>query len=207
MYWTHVAHLSEKNDKYGFVDEREIRIATGITLVLGLFSFFLVVFKAEYYIPLILVSIITADFIIKVFISPRWSIFGSFVRLFLSKGEEIWVGAVQKRFAWSIGIFLSAFTIYCMLLLGKFITPSEWVQMETIMRMLQITQDNIKNGALIVAPMNPAILACLLCIIFMWSESIVGYCVGCHIYAWLVRKWWMKEHKWQNCINGVCEVK
>lgn len=207
MYWTRVPHLSQKGDKYGFVNETEIRIATGITLVLGLFSFFLVLFKAEYTIPLILVSIITFDFVLKVFIGPRWSIFGSFVRLFLKKWDEVWVGAVQKRFAWSIGIFLSAFTIYCMLILGQFIPPAEGVQMETVTKMLIATQENIKNGALIVAPMNPTILACLLCIVFMWSESVVGYCVGCHIYGWLVRKWWMKEHKWQNCVNGVCEVK
>jgi hypothetical protein len=80
-----VPHLSGKNDKYGFVDEREIRIATGITLMLGLFSLFLVVFKAEFSVPLFLVSLMVADFALKVFISPRWSIFGSFVRIFLKK--------------------------------------------------------------------------------------------------------------------------
>jgi len=85
MYGTSLPHLSTKNDKYGFVDEREIRIATGITLVLGLLSLFLVLFKAEFDIPLILVSLIAADFVLKVFISPRLSIFGSIVRVFLKK--------------------------------------------------------------------------------------------------------------------------
>ena len=207
MYWTRVPHLSQENDKYGFVNETEIRIATGITLVLGLLSLCLVLLKAEYSIPLVFVSLIVVDFALKVFISPRLSIFGSFVRLFLSKWEEIWVGAVQKRFAWSIGIVLSALVLYCILLLGQYVAPMEWPQMTAVSGILQATQTNIANGALIVTPMNPTILACLLCIVFMWSESVVGYCVGCHIYGWLVKKWWMREYKWQNCVNGVCEVK
>ncbi|MFZ2256431.1 MAG: hypothetical protein WAW59_06885 [Patescibacteria group bacterium] len=41
--------------------------------------------KAEYSIPLVFVSLIVVDFALKVFLSPRLSIFGSFVRLFLSK--------------------------------------------------------------------------------------------------------------------------
>ena len=85
MYGKLLPHLSEKNDKYGFVDEREIRIATGITLVLGLSSLFLVLLKARYDIPLVLVSLMVLDFALKVFISPRWSLFGSFVRIFLKK--------------------------------------------------------------------------------------------------------------------------
>ena len=207
MYWTRVPHLSQENDKYGFVNETEIRIATGITLVLGLLSLCLVLLKAEYSIPLVFVSLIVVDFALKVFISPRLSIFGSFVRLFLSKWEEIWVGAVQKRFAWSIGIVLSALVLYCILLLGQYVAPMEWPQMTAVSGILQATQTNIANGALIVTPMNPTIMACLLCIVFMWSESVVGYCVGCHIYGWLVKKWWMREYKWQNCVNWVCEMK
>ncbi len=207
MYWTRVAHLSEKNDKYGFADEREIRIATGITLVLGLISLSLVLLKANYSIPLILVGLMVADFILKVFIGPRWSIFGSFVRLFLKKWGEVWVGAVQKRFAWSIGIFLSSFALYCILLLGQYIAPSPGQQMTAVWAIMQATQVNIANNTLIVTPMNPTILACVLCIVFMWLESVAGYCVGCHIYAWLVRKGWMKEHRWQNCVDGVCDVK
>lgn len=207
MYWTHVPHLSGKNDKYGFVNETEIRIATGITLVLGLFSLFLVLFKGRYDIPLILVSVIVLDFLLKVFLSPRFSIFGSIVRLFLRKWDEVWVGAVQKRFAWSIGIFLSAFVLYCILLLGQYITPMAWPQMIAVSGILEATRANLANGALIVAPMNPAVIACLLCIVFMWSESVIGYCVGCHMYKWLVKKWWMKQIPWQNCVNGVCELK
>lgn len=206
MYWTFLPNISKEWDKYGFVNEIEIRISTGITLILGVLSLCLVLFKAEYFIPLILVSLMITDFFLKVFLSPRFGIFGIFVRLFLKKWTEVWVGAVQKRFAWSIGLILSMFVLYCILILGQYIAPMEWPQMITVTKILEATRNNIANGVLIVTPINPTIFVCLICIIFMWSESVVGYCVGCSIYAWLVRKWWMKEYKWQNCINGKCEI-
>ena len=78
--------------------------------------------------------------------------------------------------------------------------------MITVTGILEATRINIVNAALIVTPMNPTIIICLICIIFMWSESIVGYCVGCSIYAWLVKKGWMKEYKGQNCMNGTCDI-
>jgi hypothetical protein len=207
MYWHFVKGLSEKHDKYGFVDEREVRISTGIMLLFTLTSFFLVLFKAEYSIPLVFVSLVIFEFVTKIFLGPKWSIFGTLVRMNLKKWEEIWVGAVQKRFAWSIGLFLASFALYCILLLGMYISPMEWPQMKAVSDILMATRENIASGALIVTPMNPTLIACLLCITFMWLESVAGYCVGCRIYGWLVRKKWMKEHKGQNCVGGVCEVK
>lgn len=206
MYWTPLPDISKPHDKYGFVDEREIRIATGIMMILWLFSFFLVVFKAEFQIPLILVSIMVIDFLARIFISPKLSLFGSFVRLFLKKKDAIWVGSVQKRFAWSIGLILSSFTLYCILLLWEYIAPSPGLQMVAVTGILAWIEQNLAQGSLIVMPMNPTIIACLLCIIFMWSESVVGYCVGCSLYAWLVKKGWMKKYPGQNCVNNICNI-
>jgi mannose/fructose/N-acetylgalactosamine-specific phosphotransferase system component IID len=67
--------------------------------------------------------------------------------------------------------------------------------MQAVSAILIAIQANIASGALIVTPMNPTVIACLLCVVFMWCESVVGYCVGCHIYGWLVKKGWMKEYK------------
>ena len=206
MYWTPLPDISKPHDKYGFVDEREIRIATGIMMILWLFSFFLVVFKAEFQIPLILVSIMVIDFLARIFISPKLSLFGSFVRLFLKKKDAIWVGSVQKRFAWSIGLILSSFTLYCILLLWEYIAPSPGLQMVAVTGILAWIEQNLAQESLIVMPMNPTIIACLLCIIFMWSESVVGYCVGCSLYAWLVKKGWMKKYPGQNCVNNICNI-
>lgn len=206
MYWFFHPTLSNKTDTYGFINETEVRIATGITLVMWLISLCLVLLRAEYHIPLVLVSIITFDFVVKVILWAQYSLFGSFVRLFLDKKKAIWVGTVQKRFAWSIGIFLSIFVIYCLLILGGYVAPAAGPQTEAVQGIRAATQANITAGKLIVAPMNPAIIACLICIIFMWSESVVGYCVGCAMYKWFVKKWWLKQHHNQNCVNGICEI-
>lgn len=206
MYGTPISKISKPTDKYGFVDEREVRIATGIMLVLGLFSLFFVVFKGEFQIPLILVSVMVVDFLVRILISPKLSLFGSLVRLFLQKEWAVWVGAIQKRFAWTIGLVLASFTLYCILLLWEYIPPSPGPQMIAVSSILEAIRVNIASGALIVMPMNPTIIACLLCIVFMWSESVVGYCVGCSLYNTIVRKWWMKKYEGQNCINGACDI-
>jgi hypothetical protein len=203
MYWTHLPKISNKNDRYGFVDEHEIRIATGITLVLGFTSLSLVLLKAEYDIPLFLVGAIWIDFLIKVFISPRFSLFGGFVRLFRKNKTPLWIGSIQKRFAWSIGLFISTFVMFCLLVLGKFITMKDNPVVEWIWK---VTAENIANQAIIVVPMNPAIIACVLCLIFMWLESVAWYCVWCSIYGWMVRKWWLKWDKNQKCLDGSCEI-
>ena len=202
MYWKFVDNLSNKNDKYWFVNEVEIRLATWITLVFALFSFFLVLFKWEFAISFVLISTIWLDFILKVFISPNLSIFWNIVKLFIKNKPPIWVGAVQKRFAWSIWLFLSTFVMFCMLILWRYI----YVWAPELLQLLNNMDQNIKNAKLIVTPFNPAILACVICLIFMWLESVVWYCVGCSLYFWLVKKWWIKSYKWQNCANWECNI-
>lgn len=44
---------------------------------------------------------------------------------------------------------------------------------------------------------------CGTCLLFMWIESAVGFCVGCHIYGRSVRKWRITDHSWA-CSGGVC---
>lgn len=206
MYWFAHPTLSNKTDKYGFVNEHEVRISAGITLVMSLVSLCLVLLRAEYDIPLVLTSIIIADFLLKVILCPRFAIFGNIVRLFLNKTKTMRVGTVQKRFAWTIGLILSSFVLYCLLILGWHIAPAEWPQAEAVQGIRAATQSNIEANALIVAPMNPAIIACLLCIIFMWSESVLGYCVGCAMYKRFVKKWWFKQHHNQNCVDDACKI-
>lgn len=202
MYWTELKWITKSWDKYWFVNETEVRISTWITLVMGLFSLFFVLFKWEFDITLYLVWLIWLDFLLKVFIWPKFSIFGSLVRPFIKKKEVVMVWAIQKRFAWSIGLFISTFVVFCVLALWWYL----WTTDPNLAFMINIIETNISNNAFVVVPMNPTIPACLLCITFMWSESVVGYCVWCSIYWFLVKKWWMKEYKGQNCIDWKCKI-
>jgi hypothetical protein len=48
---------------------------------------------------------------------------------------------------------------------------------------------------------------CLLCITFMWLESVLGFCVGCRIHALLVRRGWAtNDPAFEVCAGGVCEI-
>jgi len=202
MYWNKIKHLSNEWDKYGFVNELEIRIEAGLALILALSTFFIVMLKWDFKIWLAIVWIIWLDFVLKIFIWPNFSIFGNITRIFIRNKEKIWVWSVQKRFAWSIGLVLSTFVIYCMLLLGWFIETTN----PQVLNIIEQINTNIVNNKFMVLPMNPAILACVLCIVFMFLESVFWICVGCKMYKNLVEKWIMKEYKWQNCINWACEI-
>ena len=197
-----IKNLSDKWDKYGFVDETEVRIVAWLALVFALISFYFVMFRWDFNTAFITVGIVWLDFMLKVFIWPNFSIFWRITRLLIKKKEKIWVWAVQKRFAWVIGVLLSTFVLYCMLLLSWNIESTN----PSVLAIIEQISINIGQNSLIVLPMNPAILACVICIIFMFSESVFGICVWCKMYKILVKKWIMKEYKGQNCVNWVCEI-
>lgn len=48
---------------------------------------------------------------------------------------------------------------------------------------------------------------CFLCLAFMWLETAVGYCVGCDIYGFLLKKKWITSPKYKPvCPGGVCSI-
>jgi hypothetical protein len=198
MYGQFVPELGKKDDKYGFVNETEIRLSTGLALLLGVYSFVAIVFFASFTLPMICIGIIWLDFFLKVFFGPQFSLFGQIVKPFVK--TKYFVGAVQKRFAWSLGLFLSTFAFLCILIISGFL-PS--------MGICQPVYEMINAKPIppfMAVPMSPPIIACILCIIFMTSESFFGYCVGCKIYEKLVRWGIMKEIPGQICPGGVCKI-
>lgn len=48
---------------------------------------------------------------------------------------------------------------------------------------------------------------CLVCLVLMWMESVLGLCLGCEIHGFLVRRGWVtKDEAFEICANGACEV-
>jgi hypothetical protein len=47
---------------------------------------------------------------------------------------------------------------------------------------------------------------CLTCLTLMWMESALGLCLGCQIYALLLRRGWMVKDPEMVCAGGVCQV-
>lgn len=96
------------------LNEREIRAAAGILYLLMFWSWILVIFKDSYLLLKYANMIFLAEFIIRIFISPRYSPFLVLGRLIVSNQTPEYVGAAQKKFAWAIGLVLSA-TIFLLL--------------------------------------------------------------------------------------------
>jgi hypothetical protein len=48
---------------------------------------------------------------------------------------------------------------------------------------------------------------CLVCLGLMWLESVLGLCLGCEMYAFMVRRGWRaQDEDYEVCAGGVCEV-
>jgi len=48
---------------------------------------------------------------------------------------------------------------------------------------------------------------CLTCVTLMWMESALGVCLGCKIYAWLVRHGYRgRDAEIEVCAGGVCAL-
>lgn len=197
MYGLPLSGVSEANDKYGFVNEHEIRLSTGLSLILGVYSFISIAFFGAFDLPMIFIGLIWIDFALKVFCGPQYSIFSKIISPLL-QGTQM-VGAVQKRFAWSLGLFLSTFAFLCILIVSGF--TAQFGFGTEVYEMIK----TIPLLPYMAVPITPPLIACVLCIIFMISESIFGYCVGCKIYAGLIKIGLLKKIDRQNCANGICE--
>lgn len=92
---------------YPVVNERSIRATAGLMFAIG-FSTFWYVFLTKDPSPIVyVVSAFWFDFFLKAVFGPQYSYFG-FVGRFLTRNQRPeYVGAIQKRFAWSIGLFMA----------------------------------------------------------------------------------------------------
>jgi hypothetical protein len=89
------------------LNEREIRAAAGI-LFLAVFISLVMIIANQNFIPIkYVITTFLIDFLIRVFISPRFSPTLIIGRLIVRNQTPEYVGAPQKKFAWIIGIVLA----------------------------------------------------------------------------------------------------
>lgn len=99
--------LHGKPAPYPVLNERAIRAGAGIMFVLGLFAFFQAFYLREFVFIQIFVAVFFFDFFMKVIVGTRFSPISQLANLVVSSQAPEYVGAIQKRFAWSIGLVLS----------------------------------------------------------------------------------------------------
>ncbi|MEP7237386.1 MAG: DUF4395 domain-containing protein [Ferruginibacter sp.] len=102
------------------LNEREIRAAAGILFLATFLSLMLIVFKNNFLPIKYVVTFFLIDFIIRVFVNPKFSPTLILGRLIVRNQVPEYVGAPQKKFAWIIGVALSATMFIFMVLVNSY---------------------------------------------------------------------------------------
>ena len=151
------------------LNEREIRAAAGIMFLFIYTSLMLIIFNNDFRLIKYVIAIFLLDFTIRVFINPKFSPSLIIGRLIVSNQVPEYVGTQQKKFAWIIGVLLSA-SMFILLIVINATSPITGI-------------------------------VCLLCLIFLFFESVFGICLACKVYRWVYGE------KAQYCPGEVCDVK
>jgi hypothetical protein len=151
------------------LNEREIRAAAGIMFLFIYTSLMIIIFKGDFRLVKYVIALFLLDFTIRVFVNPKFAPTLIIGRLIVSNQVPEYVGAQQKKFAWIIGVFLSA-------------------SMFVLLIIMNVT-----------GPFTGGV--CLLCLIFLFFESVFGICIACKVYQLIYGE------KAQYCPGEVCDVK
>lgn len=174
---------SRKHAHYGFVNETAIRVGASIMFTLGLFTFLSVYYAGKYNLALIMVGFFWVDFLLKV-INPQFSPIAQIAKFLVRHKDPVWVGAIQKRFARTIGLILSSIVFSAL-----------------IYRVI-IREDLSHIAEALSRPMY----ICMVCLIFMWLEASLWLCVWCRIFSFLVKHKFLRNSDHQTCPDDQCSL-
>ena len=102
------------------LNEREIRAGAGILFLLVFTSFLLIVFKGNFVMIKYVITAFLTDFIIRVFINPKFAPTLILGRMIVSNQVPEYVGSPQKKFAWIIGIVLAAIMFIHLIIINAY---------------------------------------------------------------------------------------
>ena len=89
------------------LNEREIRASAGILFLIMFISLMLIMYKMNFLLIKYNITVFLTDFIIRVFVNPKFSPSLIIGRLIVRNQVPEYVGARQKKFAWIIGLVLA----------------------------------------------------------------------------------------------------
>ncbi len=160
------------------LEERNMRASAGIMLFLGIIAFINGFLLQNYEVITYISGFLTLNFMIGLFINPKFSPTMFVGWLFVRKQTPILIGAIQKRFAWSLGLGLATVIFTLSLFLLNDITY-----------------------------FDPVCMLCLVCLALLFLESTMGICVGCKFYYLFIFLKIIKEPvEKPNCMGDSCEV-
>lgn len=160
------------------LDERQMRASAGIMLLLGIIAFINGFILQNFIIIPFISGFLMLNFIIGIFINPKFSptIFTAYI--FVRKQSPLPIGAIQKKFAWSLGLGLSMIIFGLSLFLIN--DPSFF---------------------------DPVCMLCIICLVLLYFESAFGICIGCKTYYLALSLKLIKQPEEKpNCMGDACEV-
>lgn len=160
------------------LNERVVRGSSGIMLLIGFIAFIYGFIVQEYIVLPYLSGFLAFSFLVAVFINPKFSptVFISWV--FVRKQSSLPIGAIQKKFAWSLGLILTT----SIFILSLFLLSD-------------------------VSYFEPVCMLCLICLLFLFLETAFGICVGCQLYHLSVRVGLVSPPKEKpNCMGDSCDT-
>lgn len=169
-------YIEGKN--YKVLDERRMRASAGIMLLLGLIAFINGFILQNFIVIPFIAGFLMLNFMIGIFINPKFSPTVFIAYLIVRKQSPLPIGAIQKKFAWSLGLGLSLVIFSLSLML-------------------------VSN----VAYFQPVCILCLICLVLLYLETSFGICLGCKLYYLAIRLKLLKEPEEKpNCMGDACEV-
>jgi hypothetical protein len=106
--------------KIAVLNEREIRASAGLLFLATFISLMLILFKGNFIPIKYVITIFLTDFIIRVLLNPALSPTLIIGRLIVGNQVPEYVGARQKKFAWVVGLLLSATMFLLMVVFNSY---------------------------------------------------------------------------------------
>ena len=145
------------------LNEREVRAAAGILFLATFISLMMIMFQNNFVPIKYVITLFLTDFIIRVFINPKYAPTLIIGRLIVRNQNPEYVGAKQKKFAWIIGLVLS-FTMFIFMVLVNSYSPITGI---------------VCLICLIFLFFESAFGICLGCIVYKWVyKEKAQYCPG-----------------------------
>ncbi|MFT7824674.1 MAG: DUF4395 domain-containing protein [Sulfurimonas sp.] len=104
------------------LNEREARAGAGILFLFAMISFLNAFLTRQFAFTQIFVTFFMVDFFLRIFINPKFAPSLILGRVFVQHQTPEYVGAIQKRFAWSIGFLLSVIMFF-IIVVFEYMTP------------------------------------------------------------------------------------
>ena len=171
-------NLDKTNVPFETVDERQMRASAGIMFLLGLIAFINAFLLENYIVVPFISGFLLANFIIGLFINMKYAPTIILAKFITRKQSKVPIGAVQKKFAWSLGLGIASLIFVLSILL----------------------QSNILF-------FEPTCFWCLICLVILYIETAFGICLGCKLYFLAIKLGLKKEPKIKpNCMGDSCEI-